>query len=74
MDWIRDEYAYGDYGMVRAWLVASSFAPGVADFAVEARVRRYTVGRRPPRSEEWADLGLVEYSAGPEGRVTFQRI
>jgi len=68
VDWIRDEYCYGDYSMINAFLVAHSFNEGIIQHKQNVGVRRYTVGVRPAISLEWNDVKLVKYSfnAGSE--------
>jgi hypothetical protein len=61
VDWVKDEYAAGNYGMIRAFLVASDFDGDCVARAPELSKRRYIVGRRPPESREWAELRLVRY-------------
>lgn len=61
VDWIRDEYCFGDYAMIKAFLIAYEFSMEVIDHKNAVGVRRYTVGVRPARSYEWHSLQLVKY-------------
>jgi len=61
VDWVRDEYCFGDYSMIEAFLVAYDFDQEVVDHKNTVAVRRYTIGRRPAKSLEWTQLGLVKY-------------
>jgi hypothetical protein len=61
VDWVRDEYAGGDYSTIDAFVVASSFPDGVIDHAIDGGRRIHTVGRRPAVVKEWNQLTLVEY-------------
>ncbi len=61
VDWVKDEYAHGDYAAIRAYLVARTFSPGTSDYVAEFARRMYTVQRRPARSEEWTSLRLLQY-------------
>ncbi len=70
VDWVRDEYCFGDYSMIRAFLVAYEFDPEVMQHKEAIAARRYTVGVRPARSLEWNDLKLVKYSFN----TTYRRI
>lgn len=65
VDWVRDEYCFGDYSMVSAFLLAYEFAPDVVQHAQRVGVRRYVTGFRPAQSLEWRDLSLVRYSFNP---------
>jgi len=64
VDWVKDEYAGGDYSMVRAFLVAHDFDDGVWARVASSGLRLYTIGRRPARTLRWGgvELRLVRYS------------
>jgi len=62
IDWVKDEYCFGDYSMINAFLIASEFDEGVAQHKRTVGVRKYTVGVRPAQSLEWNNVKLVEYS------------
>jgi len=66
VDWVRDEYGYGDYSMIRAVLVAYDFPAAVTRHKQNVGLRKYTVGVRPAQSLEWFNLKLVKYSFNPE--------
>ena len=66
VDWVRDEYGYGDYSMIRAILVAYDFPAAVTRHKQNVGLRKYTVGVRPAQSLEWFNLKLVKYSFNPE--------
>jgi hypothetical protein len=76
VDWVKDEYAFGDYALVRGYLVAHSFDP-TATAALHGIGRRlFTKGRRPPRTEAWGaegELSLIRYEAEADGYVRFIR-
>ncbi|NLY74720.1 MAG: hypothetical protein GX075_05395 [Firmicutes bacterium] len=61
VDWVKDEYAYGDYSMISAFLLAYDFGKDVVQYAKEAGMRKYIIGRRPSQSVTWANLNLVRY-------------
>jgi hypothetical protein len=62
VDWVRDEYCFGDYSMITAFLVAYEFNQGTVRHARRVGTRRYVAGVRPAQSLEWNDLRLVKYS------------
>lgn len=75
VDWVKDEYAHGDYSAIKAYLVALDFASGAAEYAAEIARRMYTVQRRPARSEEWNSLGLLTYRYHSESnRIMLTRV
>lgn len=61
VDWVNEEYSHGDYSMINSFLVASDFSEEVIDYAEEIGTRKYVLGRRPPKSEEWSNLQLIKY-------------
>jgi hypothetical protein len=61
VDWVKDEYAYGDYSMIDAYLVAFDFSREVIDCAKENGIRKYTIGKRPVLSKEWSNINLIIY-------------
>ncbi|MHC4692243.1 MAG: hypothetical protein ACYS67_05850 [Planctomycetota bacterium] len=66
VDWQKDEYCFGDYSMIHAFLVASDFSREVVNHKNDVCSRKYTVGRRPARSLEWTNLQLVKYEFDPD--------
>lgn len=68
-DWVKDEYAHGDYSQVRAFLIAHEIPSKVEQYADRVGHRAFTVQRRPPRTTEWASLRLLEYRATEEGGI-----
>lgn len=61
VDWINQEYSYGDYSMIEAFLVASKIDDSVIHSRDTFAIRNYMIGRRPPQSNTWTNLKLVEY-------------
>lgn len=75
VDWVKDEYAFGDYSMIEAYLVASGFDETLKRKFSEISSRRYIVGRRPAISSEWKNLSLVDYSYNDQtGYVDFHKL
>lgn len=62
VDWVKDEYCYGDYTMIHAFLVAYEFGDDVIRHKKNVGIRKYTIGMRPAQSLEWNNVRLVEYS------------
>jgi hypothetical protein len=69
VDWVNDEYAHGDYLMINSFLVASDFNDDVINYAKENGIRKYTIGRRPAKSGEWANIKLVKYSYNKDSNL-----
>ncbi|PEM24002.1 hypothetical protein [Bacillus wiedmannii] len=75
VDWINQEYAYGDYSMINAFLVASEFPSNVIDYKNKVCRRNYTIGRRPIVPAEWTDIRLIKYNYdGNTGSIQFEEI
>ena len=62
VDWVKDEYCFGDYSMIVAFLVAYKFPSNVVQYKELTAERNYTIGRRPAMSLRWTNLELVEYT------------
>jgi hypothetical protein len=61
VDWVKDEYAHGDYSMIHSFLVARSFPTVVVQRRDDVGRRIFTVRRRPAVTQEWKELKLLEY-------------
>lgn len=62
VDWISQEYAFGDYDMINAFLVAKTIPQDVIDAHNIIAQRNFIKGRRPPTFGIWTNLTLVEYT------------
>lgn len=65
VDWVKDEYTYGDYSMIKAFLVAYEFDSDAINNYKIVSERRYIAGRRPACSKVWSNLRLVKYEFDP---------
>lgn len=74
VDWVKDEYAHGDYSMIHAVLVASDFPASVVGYADDVASRTFTVQRRPARSAEWSALKLIKYSVDAHGKIRLEEV
>lgn len=73
VDWVNDEYAFGNYSMIRGFLVAYDFSSEVVDYAKQIGRRYYTLGRRPAVSAQWDALTLTRYSYhAEEDKIRFE--
>lgn len=61
VDWIQQEYAYGDYSMIEAYVVASDFSEEVIEKRNNECVRNFTKGYRPAISCTWNFVKLIKY-------------
>lgn len=62
VDWIQSEYAFGDYSMIEAFIVASDFSQEVIERRDKECIRNFTKGYRPTVSCTWNFVKLVKYS------------
>lgn len=73
VDWIKEEYAFDDYSMIRAFLVGSDISKAAKMHAKSNANRKFTIGHRPAKSCLWDDLTLVHYSYNSAAkRIDFQ--
>lgn len=61
VDWINQEYSFGNYSMINAFLVAKSINNDVINARDSLAKRNFLIGRRPAKSSVWSNLKLVEY-------------
>lgn len=61
VDWINQEYAFGDYSSIKAYIVAYDFSKEVVEYKNKVCIRNYTKGRRPTIAETWTDIKLIKY-------------
>lgn len=75
VDWVSDEYCFGDYSMIHAFLVAYEFDQGVLEHKQDVGIRKYTAGVRPAQSLEWDEVSLVKYSFNSDlAKIEFRLI
>ena len=76
VDWIKDEYAHGDYSMIEAYVVSRGFSAEVIKYANENGIRNYTKGfREEMRNNVWAKINLIEYYYdGLSGELRYRKI
>lgn len=73
VDWIKSEYAFGDYSMIEAYVVAADFTQEVIDKRNKECIRYFTKGYRPTISCNWDSAKLVKYSY-QNGSINFEVI
>jgi hypothetical protein len=73
VDWVKAEYAYGDYAMIHAYLVAHDFDDHVLEQRDVIGTRKFTHGMRPAMSSDWRNLKLVRY-AQRGGQLIFTEV
>lgn len=61
VDWINEEYSFGDYSMIEAFLVAYDFPEHIIEYRNKICIRNFTRGRRPTTSKIWTNIKLVKY-------------
>lgn len=61
VDWIQKEYAFGDYSMIQAYIVAADYTEEVIEKRNREGVRNFTKGYRPTNSCIWNDIKLLRY-------------
>jgi hypothetical protein len=66
VDWIKNEYAYGDYSMITAFMLGFSYTQDALDTFLENVERKFIKGVRPSVSTEWKNVKLIQYSFNQE--------
>jgi hypothetical protein len=61
VDWIKNEYCFGDYAMIKAFLIAYNFDDNLVSEKSNIGIRKFTIGMKPAKSCEWRDITLVKY-------------
>lgn len=62
VDWINQEYSFGDYSMIEAFVVAQDFPEEVVKLKNEVGKRTFVKGRRPAVTRHWSNLRLIKYN------------
>ena len=62
VDWIQSEYAFGDYSMIEAYIVAADFPKEVIEKRDKECIRNFTKGYRPTAACTSNFVKLVKYS------------
>lgn len=61
VDWVNQDYSFGDYSMIEAFIVARDFDKDVLYNVNKLCVRNYIKGRRPVILEVWKNIRLIRY-------------
>ncbi len=61
VDWVCNEYAYGDYGAIEACIIAYEYEDDVINYYNEVAQRFYMLGSHPARNMQWSALKLLSY-------------
>ncbi|MCX7544157.1 hypothetical protein [Marinicella gelatinilytica] len=61
VDWVKNEYAYGDYSMIKAFMLGFKYSEDALDTYRINIERKYIKGVRPSISKEWNDVKLIQY-------------
>ena len=61
VDWVCAEYAYGDYEMIEACIIAADYEDDLNEYYREVVRRYYTLGSHPVRNKQWNRLKLLRY-------------
>lgn len=61
VDWVKNEYAYGDYSMIKAFMLGFSYTQDALNTYIENVERKFIKGVRPSVSTEWKNVKLIQY-------------
>lgn len=62
VDWISQEYTYGDYNMIEAFIVSYDFSDDVIEYAKNICKRNYIKIRKPYENGLWSNIRLIKYN------------
>lgn len=62
VDWVKNEYAYGDYSMIQAFMIGAGYTEDALLHFNQIVERRFIHGVRPSVSAEWKNAKLVCYT------------
>jgi len=68
VDWVNHEYAFDDYSMIEAFIVAYDFPEAVIARKNEVCVRNFIKIRRPATTETWRGVRLISYKYREENQ------
>ncbi len=70
VDWINQEYTFGDYSMIEAYIVAADFPQEVIEKKNNDCIRNFTKGYRPTIPCKWNFIKLIRYEYR-DGKLNF---
>lgn len=71
VDWVNQEYSFGDYNMIEAYIVAFNFPEEIIQFKKLNAKRNFVKGGRNSTSQEWSKLRLIKYHFDPDQKKMF---
>lgn len=71
VDWVCNEYASGDYSLIKARVVALDYTKKIRKDKNESCVRNFISSTHPIITEKWTDLQLFTYNVDNFGEVNF---
>lgn len=72
IDWVVKNYAYGNYEMVEAYIVAPSFSEDLLKNGKSVVERKYIISSHPVENRMWNDLGFISYSYSNK-KISFKK-
>ena len=72
VDWVVRNYAYGNYEMVEAYIVAPSFSENLLKNGKSVVERKYIISSHPVENRMWNDLGFISYSYSNK-KISFKK-
>lgn len=69
VDWVNQEYSFGDYNMIEAYIIAYDFPENVIQMKNEHAKRNFVKRGRDARSQIWDNLKLIKYHFDSEQKA-----
>ena len=73
VDWVCNEYSYGDYGFIEACVIAYGYPDDILAYIEKNGKRNYILGSHPVTNKQWGELKLLSYRY-VDGEVVYKQI
>ncbi|SHF14267.1 hypothetical protein [Clostridium fallax] len=69
VDWINQQYSFGDYSMINAFLIANEFDKSIIEEKNKLAKRNFITKSHPITSSIWTNLKLIKYTFNRETKL-----
>lgn len=73
VDWVTQEYASGNYSLIKAAIIAKDYVKGLDKILREQCVRSYISNTHPNKTSNWSSLDLLTYSVNNVGNIEISK-
>lgn len=72
VDWVSQEYASGNYSLIKAVVVAKDYVKGIDLVLREQCTRSYISNIHPNETDTWNDIKVMDYKVDNEGNIKIE--